>query len=395
LLAEVGWRIPDGQAPEVALRNDGALALTIPWPAHLQIGDAPLDTLAGVTPSNARGRFVVGPDTAGDVVTLQFGIEKKHPHIVHHCGIFGLTGQGKSYFMKSLLWQLCQSPGAEIIIIDWKGGDGVNYIRNIPGQVGPVVVADLDQSRAALQYATLECARRNRGVSDNHLERYEGPPLYVCISEFALLTAKTIGAADAPSIFMLAYLAMFGRSAGVHLIMDTQYASVDNFGSPVIRNMLDFVQCYRTKNQYDTLAALPPGADVRPYLTLTQPGDGYTFVDGQGRRTLSAYVRSHKLAEIIDSAEPKLRTWATYDASRLEGLGFDGPGERGRPVAEPFSAHDIATALGVLRGKGTKREVLRERLAGMGSDRADELLDLARELDTEMQERGICRPAEK
>lgn len=391
LWTAAGWQIPDGQRPEIALRNDGSLVITAPWPADLQTGDAPLDTLAGVTPSNKRGRFIVGPDTAGDVVTLEFGIEKKSPHIVHHCGIFGLTGQGKSYFMKSLLWQLCQHPGSQIIIIDWKGSDGVNYIRNIPGQVGPVVIADLDQSRAALQYAVLECAHRNHTVSENHLERYEGPPLYVCVSEFALLTAKIIGLADAASIFMLAYLAMLGRSAGVHLIMDTQHASLDNFGSPVIRNMLDFVQCYRTKNQYDTLAALPPGADVRPYLTLTQPGDGYTFVDGRGRRTLSAYVRSEQMNKIIDSAKPLLAEWPEFDANTLEG--FEQPRTAGQP-AKGFDAGEIAAALAVLKRPGDKKRLLRQECGAMGNERASALLALARELDSELDARGYCAPSE-
>jgi hypothetical protein len=297
---------------------------------------------------------------------------------------------GKTYFMRSLVWQLSQQPGAQIIIIDWKGGDGVNYIRNVPGQIGPTVIADLDQSRAALQYAVLECHRRNRELERAHLGKYDGPPVYVFVSEFALLTAKRIGAADPASIFMLSYLAMMGRGAGVHLIMDTQHASADNFGSPVIRNMLDYVQCYRTKNQYDTLAALPPGADVRPYQTLTQPGDGYTFVDGSGRRTLSAYVRPHKMAEIIDSAAPLLDGWPAFDANKLEG--FEAPRDAGQP-AKGYDAGEIAAALDVLKRKGNHKRMLRDECGEIGNDRATALLVLARELAAELEARGYCKPS--
>jgi len=259
----------------------------------------------------------------------------------------------------------------------------------VPGQVGPTVIADLEQSRAALQYAVLECHRRNRVLEEAHLEKYDGPPLYVLVSEFTLLTAKAIGLADPASIFMLAYLAMMGRGAGVHLIMDTQCASVDNFGSPVIRNMLDFVQCYRTKNQYDTLAALPPGADVRPYLTLTQPGDGYTFVDGRGRRTLSAYVRSEQMNKLIDSAAPTLSEWPEFDANKLEG--FEQPRDAGQP-AKGYDAGEIAEALLILKQSGDKKKMLRQALGNIGNDRAATLLALARELDTELDARGYCAP---
>jgi len=374
------------------LRNDGSLVITAPWPADLQVGDAPLDTLAGVTPSNKRGRFVIGPDTAGDLVTLEFGPAKRagDVHIVHHGLIPGATGTGKTWFMRSLAWQLCQQPGALSIVIDNKGGDGVGYLRNIPGQVGPTVIDDVDTARAALAWVVNECRARYRRMEEAHELECNEPPLYVYVSEFTTLTAKTIGAADPACIFILAFLAMKGRAANIHLILDTQYPKGSDFGNTATRKQFDFIQCFRMADQYDTAAALPPGVDLRPYLTLTKPGDGYTFVEARGRRTLAAYVRPAKLAEVIDSAAPQLAAWPEFDPNDLEG--FEQPREAGQPV-KGYDAGEIAAALSVIKRAGDKKRLLRQECGGMGNDRAAALLALARELATELEARGYCAPS--
>ena len=389
LLGAAGWRIPDGQRSEIELRNDTSLAITAPWPEELQVGDAPLDTLSGVKPSNERGRFIVGPDTAGDVVTLQFGVAKMSTdaHIIHHALIAGTTGSGKTWFMRSLVWQLCQQPGAQIVIIDGKGGDGVGFLRNVPGQVGPTVIDNIDQSKAALLWAVNECKRRYRTMEADRVDRYDGSPVYVFVSEFTLLTADKIGAADPACIYMLAWLAMKGRAAGVHLIMDTQYPKASSFGDTSTRKQFDFTQCFRVADQYDTAAALPPGVDLRPYLTLTKPGDGYTFIEARGRRTLAAYVRPHKLAEIIDSAAPRFDEWSEFDADDLEG--FESPRGPGQPE-KSFDAGEIAAALSVLKRSGDKKRMLRSEVGSISNERAVLLFALARELETELDARDYC-----
>jgi len=391
LWASAGWIIPDGQRPEIDLRNDGSLVITAPWPADLQTGDAPLDTLRGVAPSNKRGRFIVGPDTAGDVVTLEFGPAKhaNDVHIIHHALIAGTTGSGKTWFMRSLAWQLCQHAGAQTIIIDCKGGDGVGFLRNIPGQVGPTVIDDIETAKSALEWAVLECQRRYRAMEEARALECTAPPVYVFVSEFTILTAEKIGAADPAAIFMLAWLAMRGRAANVHLILDTQYPKASSFGDTSTRKQFDFTQCFRVADQYDAGAALPPGVDLRPYLTLTQPGDGYTFVEARGRRTLSAYVRSEQMNKLIDSAAPTLSEWPEFDANKLEG--FEQPREAGQPP-KGYDAGEIAEALLILKQPGDKKKMLRQALGNIGNDRAAALLALARELDTELDARGYCAP---
>ena len=394
LLNSVGWQAPDGQFPEVSLGNDGALSVTAPWPADLQSGDAPLDSLIGVQPALHRGRFIVGPDTTGDIVTLQFGPAKTDRHIVHHALIAGTSGSGKTWFMLSLAWQLSHHKDAKIIIIDCKGGDGIGFLRNIPGQVGPTIVDDIDGAKSALLWVVQELQRRYRVMETSSMRECNEPPVYVFISEFTRLTADVIGASDPAAIFMLAYLAQMGRAGNVHLIIDTQYPKGSVFGDQVTRKQFDLTMCFRTADQYDTLAVLPPGVDVRPYLTLTQPGDGYTFVESRGRRTLSAYVREADLRDLRDSAVPQLRAWERFDATALEG--FEEPAKRGRP-AEPFTAVQIAAALYQQRHpvRGDRREALRRALesqtgSGMSSDRLHELMNLAIELNAELDASDYC-----
>lgn len=385
LVAAAGWEIPDGKVPEIVREGD-ALTFVIPWPEHLQNNDAPLTSLDGLQSIWKRGRFVVGPDTAGDLFTPEFGPAKTHSGIVHHALVGGASGSGKTWFLRSLAYQIAHHKDARSVIIDFKGGDGIGYLRNIPGQVGPTVINDLDAARNALAWFYNECLRRYRVMENAGQTECTEPPLYLFFSEFTAVTATTIGVADSACIFMLANLAQKARGANMHLILDTQYPRGDVFGDTTVRKQFDFTMCFRTSDQYDTQALLPPGMGLRPYLTLSNaPGDGYGIIGSEARRVLTAYVPENELRAMRDSAKPLLDEWPEYDD--LPGL--PEPRDRGQPVKD-FSASDIAAALVVLRRDGDKRRMLRAELGSLSNDRSGKLLALARELEAELEARDYC-----
>lgn len=395
LVGAAGWVIPDGKIPEI-IREGDALTFVIPWPEHLQNNDAPLSELSGLESVWRNGRFVVGPDTRGDLFTPEFGIEKTSPGVIHHALIGGVTGSGKTWFMLSLAFQLAHHKDARIIILDGKGGDGVGRLHNIPGQVGPTVINSVDGVRNALAWVYGECMRRYVAMERSNTTACTAPPLYVFLSEFTAYTADGIGASDNAIIFMLATLAQKSRAANIHLILDTQYPRGSTFGDTAVRKQFDFTLCFRTADQYDTQALLPPGLNLRPYLTLSKPGDGYALIGGEVHRILTAYAPDKELRALNDSAEPSLREWPEFDASALEG--FEASKAKGRPE-EDFTAAQIRAAVMLWRNppeRGDKRTLLQKALrertgSGISNSRAQELLDLGRELLAELDTADFCK----
>jgi hypothetical protein len=198
---------------------------------------------------------------------------------------------------------------------------------------------------------------------------------------------KPVGIADAAAIFMLGLLAREGRAAGLHIIADTQNATNGLWGSTTTRMQIDTAVCFRVSGQYDAGAALPAGSNLRPYLTLTRPGDCYLALGSRITRAYVAHIPEAQQRALLDTATPELHTWPDFDANDLEG--FEAPRSAGQP-AKGFDAVEIASALAMLKRNGDKRVLLRNELGGLSNSRAGDLLKLARELAGELSNRGYC-----
>lgn len=411
LLAESGWVVPQGQRPELLSNNDGSLTIVVPWPSDIQDEVAArgvsLDDLSGIGPANRRGRFAVSANTSGDIVTLGFGTSKAgNPGTLYHLLISGATGQGKTWFMLSLLAQLSQTrqfataadgsqyadgPGAGIAVVDLKGGDGVSYMANFPNQLGPTVYQDFDGARAVLAWFFKEIKERDRRQKEAGARYCHERPLYLFLSEFTRLVAATpLGIADPASIFMLSAIVKEGRAFNIHVILDTQHIRGSLFGDTTTRSQFDDAVVFKPQGHLDSAGVIPAALGVNPYLTLSTPGDCYTVLGARVMRGFAIHASDAHLEALRDSAEPQMREWPEFDANDLEG--FTPSGDPGRP-AKNFDAVEIATALQALKRSGVKREFLRDELVdGIGNDRAKELMALARKLAAELEARGYCAP---
>jgi hypothetical protein len=280
--------------------------------------------------------------------------------------------------------------GCGIAVVDFKGGDGVSYLRNFPNQLGPVIYQDYDGARAVLQWFFNEIKARD-GRMKRAGQRYcTERPLYLFFSEFTKLTAdKPIGIADAAAIFMLSVIVKEGRAFNIHVIFDTQHVRGSLFGDTTTRSQLDDGIVFKPNGHLDSGGVIPAALGVNPYLTLGKPGECYSVLGTRVQRGFAVHASEARLKRLIDSAAPQIAAWPEFDANALEG--FEEPRGAGQPP-KGFDVAEIAAALDILKRPGDKREILRTEFGSLSHDRARDLLKLARELAQALDARGYCAP---
>ncbi|MFK0288711.1 FtsK/SpoIIIE domain-containing protein [Streptomyces sp. NPDC090499] len=216
--------------PEIALAGAGLPART-PLLPLLDLPklapDALLDRWRAAA-GTLRARTVLGVTDTG---RYEIDLDDDGPHAL----IAGTTGSGKSELLRSLVTGLAAGNDPDhlvFVLIDYKGGSGLDACASLPHVVG--LVTDLDEQLSIRALRCLEAELRYRekllraaGVSDfrtyqrlrdtSRLGLAPMPRMVVVIDEFATL-AKALPA------FMeaLVDIAQRGRALGVHLVLAAQ-----------------------------------------------------------------------------------------------------------------------------------------------------------------------------
>ncbi|MFF3906464.1 FtsK/SpoIIIE domain-containing protein [Streptomyces sp. NPDC001848] len=216
--------------PEIALAGAGLPARTSLLPLldlPRLTPDALLDRWKAAADS-LRARTVLG---VTDVGRCEIDLDDDGPHAL----IAGTTGSGKSELLRSLVTGLAVGNDPDhlvFVLIDYKGGGGLEACAGLPHVVG--LVTDLDEQLSIRALRCLEAELRHRerllraaGVSDfrpyqrlrdtSRPDLESMPRMVVVIDEFATLV-KTL-----PSfIESLVDVAQRGRALGVHLVLAAQ-----------------------------------------------------------------------------------------------------------------------------------------------------------------------------
>ena len=196
------------------------------------------------------------------------------PHLL----VGGMTGGGKSVFLRQALTSLCREHGPEdlqLALIDLKGGVELAHFSYLPHAILPVA----DTLMAAAE--TLERVRRalDRRLSEVRSESAKGPSaapprwprLLVVVDEVAELTCRDLGddraarAAQQAASGRLCEIARLGRSVGIHLVCCTQRPDAEAVPGQLKANLQGTV-AFRVRaavNSYilldsDRAAVLPP-----------------------------------------------------------------------------------------------------------------------------------------
>jgi hypothetical protein len=341
------------------------------WPDTVAEKDIPLASI-GQHP-HGSGRWIAGKNEMGTTVTL--GLSDQTPHFLFG----GWTGSGKTWAMRAVLWQLAREPENELVLIDCKYGDGLGCLGHLPNLVGPVAT-NLESARAALAWSVREM--RERYETGNRTHR-----LVVVIDEVQELTGR---AGDDAAIEMIRRLVSQGRGARVHVIVGTQNPTMDAFSDPAIRRNLPGRVALRTENAKASeviVGGSTPRAD-----RLMGAGDAYIVTPSACHRAQLAYVRPEDL-EGLGDGEPELAEWPEFDAEAAGTL----------PVEDAprweYGGDELAVALVTVSksdkaGRGALRAAMDEAGLGRpGSERADRLLGLGREMRTWLVVNDYCLPA--
>jgi S-DNA-T family DNA segregation ATPase FtsK/SpoIIIE len=196
------------------------------------------------------------------------------PHLL----VGGMTGGGKSVFLRQALTFLCREHGPEdlqVALIDLKGGVELAHFSYLPHSIYPVADSLLSAAET-LERVRQELDRRLREVQEAaSLERSAAPPswprLLVVVDEVAELTCRDLGddraarAAQQAASGRLGEIARLGRSVGVHLVCCTQRPDAEAVPGQLKANLQGTV-AFRVRaavNSYilldsDRAAMLPP-----------------------------------------------------------------------------------------------------------------------------------------
>jgi S-DNA-T family DNA segregation ATPase FtsK/SpoIIIE len=201
----------------------------------------------------------------------------------------GTTGSGKSFLLRSLLWQAIQAAPdrLQVLLVDTKRE--LERFYGIPHLAQP---AARDASGAASMLEWIAGSLTERTAPSI--------PVVVVIDELADVVAtskKTIPA--------LARIARLGRSLGVHLLAGTQYVSRETLGDPQLKANLTCRLAGRVENAQ--ASALATGFPDMGAHRLSGSGDFLLSSGGRAVRFTGPVLTADQLATlpaVIDQVDP-------------------------------------------------------------------------------------------
>ncbi len=224
----------------------------------------------------------LGVMETGDILTLDLHERAHGPHGL----VAGTTGSGKSQVLISYLLSLaCHFSPEDVTfcVIDFKGGDIVKHLPDLPHIVGSITNLEKREITRSLKAINAEKNKRMQlfadpAVNASNISEYtqaykEGrakiplPHLLIIVDEFAELKSQH------PDFMNdLISIARVGRSLGIHMILCTQKPAGVVDGQ--IWSNSDFKLCLRVQNKEDSNEVLksPLAAEIR------EPGRGYLQV---------------------------------------------------------------------------------------------------------------------
>ena len=261
------------------------LRLEAGWPPQLAETDIPLGDL-GRHPTG-KGRWIAGKNELGATITL--GVDSSNPHYLFG----GWTGSGKTWAMRSALFQLAQDPENQMILIDGKWGDGLGTLRGLPRLVGPLA-DNPERAKSALGWAVREMRRRYEGGG------YQGR-IIIGFDEVQEMQEETA------VVEMLRRIVSLGRGAGIHVLLGTQHPTKDAFGdSSVKRNLTGRVALHVEDGVASNVVVGGPSPRADHLLGA---GDAYAIVPGRVQRVQMAYIPENVLGRYAEPGQYQFRAW--------------------------------------------------------------------------------------
>ena len=230
----------------------------------------------------------LGIEAGGGTILLNFQDAARHGD-GSHAMVGGTTGTGKTRFLQTMIVLLAahhHPHDVNFILIDYKGGDLLQGLENLPHVVGTLANLEKQDAQAVLIERLFVCLdaelRRRRnligGLNINEYQRdvlqgkFTEPlsHLFVVIDEFAEMIRNSPD--KAATTKRLLSIGATGRSLGVHLVLATQDPS--GVVTDELRNNINIRLCLRmgSRQASTDILRLP---DAYEKITSAQVGRAY------------------------------------------------------------------------------------------------------------------------
>lgn len=230
----------------------------------------------------------LGIEAGGGAVLLNFQ-DAAHHGDGSHAMVGGTTGTGKTRFLQTMIVLLAahhHPHDVNFILIDYKGGDLLQGLENLPHVVGTLANLEKQDAQAVLierLFVCLEAELRQRrnllggqNISEYQRDVLQGKSaqplshLFVVIDEFAEMIRNSPDK-NATTKRLLS-IGATGRSLGVHLVLATQDPS--GVVTDELRNNINIRLCLRMGSRQASMDILRL-PDAYEYITSAQVGRAY------------------------------------------------------------------------------------------------------------------------
>jgi S-DNA-T family DNA segregation ATPase FtsK/SpoIIIE len=320
---QMAWKVPVGVTVTGLQRQREAIEQALDAAVELWYDRGKLHMRAGTArlPGGLRfEQFYARPAGAGELPVAigasRFGPLWADLAALPHLLVGGLTGGGKSAFLRQLLVGLVLRLSPEdlrLVVLDLKGME-FGLLERLPHLMAPVA-RDLDAALHVLSLANEELDRRQELLAGAGVETLGGwnlarpavalPYVLVVVDECAELSAAEVADRDErarrqQALGHLSRLCRLGRASGVHVIVSTQRPDADAVPGQVKANIPATV-AFRVRNATnsrillgeggESAAALPPwpGRGVWQWDTETQFQAPWLSVKSARRLLEAAY----------------------------------------------------------------------------------------------------------
>lgn len=246
--------------------------------------------------SHQRLEVPLGIEAGGGTVFLNFQ-EAARQGDGSHAMVGGTIGTGKTRFLQTMIILLAahhHPHDVNFVLIDYKGGDLLQGLENLPHVVGTLANLEKQDTQAVLierLFVCLEAELRRRrnllgGLNINEYQRdvLQGkfteplPHLFVVIDEFAEMIRNSPD--KAATTKRLLSIGATGRSLGVHLVLATQDPS--GVVTDELRNNINIRLCLRMGSRQASMDILRL-PDAYEQITGAQVGRAYLQVGNNDR----------------------------------------------------------------------------------------------------------------